>query len=407
MLEQKILESAMRRALELAARGPAHDPNPQVGCVILDPDGRIIAEGYHQGAGSPHAETAALAHIPAGWIDRIHELTAVVTLEPCNHTGRTGPCALALIDAGIGAVAYGLKDPGVVEGGGEARLKDAGVAVAGGILAAQVRGFLAPWLARRAAAGAGNAGAAAGAAGASAGTAVETNIRPFVTVKWAQTLDGRIAAHDGSSQWITGEQARADVHVRRAEADAIAVGTGTLYADDPALTARTPTGELLVPATEQPFPIVFGTRAIPAGAKILQHPALTQTATAKHHSASPLQLAGRDLEADLRTLWEKGIRHLFVEGGPTLISALLRAGLADEALIYIAPALLGGDRLAVGDIGIQTIADIERLQLISQTQLGADVLLRAAFSPRAQAGAVAASTTEKNNGDSATTPGGN
>ena len=192
--------------------------------------------------------------------------------------------------------------------------------------------------------------------------------RPFVTVKWAQTLDGRAAAADGSSQWITGPEARADVHRRRAGADAILVGTGTLLADDPALTARTASGELLVPASEQPVPVVVGRREIPQSARVRQHPALGGTVVA------PIQLTGTNLASDLSALYDLGLRRVFVEGGPAIASSLLRAGLVDELLVYVAPALLGGPRLAIGDIGAASMSEIHRLTFTSTEVLGPDVL---------------------------------
>lgn len=192
---------------------------------------------------------------------------------------------------------------------------------------------------------------------------------PRITVKWAQTLDGRAAAADGSSQWITGPAARVDVHERRAAADAILVGTGTLLADDPSLTARTPSGELLVPAAGQPVPIVVGSRPIPAASRVLAHPALGERFPA------PLRLAGADLAADLAELTALGIHSVFVEGGPGIVSSLLRAGLVDELLVYIAPALLGGPRLAVGDLGIASMAGIQRLEFTRTEQLGQDLLI--------------------------------
>lgn len=197
--------------------------------------------------------------------------------------------------------------------------------------------------------------------------------RPRVIVKWAQTLDGRAAAADGSSQWITGVAARADVHERRAAADAIMVGTGTLLADNPALTARGADGELLVPAAAQPFPVVVGKREIPAGSRVLAHPALGASAVA--WGASPIRLPGDDLASELAHLATLGITSVFVEGGPALASSLMREGLADEFLIYIAPALLGGSRLAVGDIGATSIADITRLDIRETVQLGTDLLV--------------------------------
>ncbi|WP_255572595.1 bifunctional diaminohydroxyphosphoribosylaminopyrimidine deaminase/5-amino-6-(5-phosphoribosylamino)uracil reductase RibD [Leucobacter tenebrionis] len=373
MLEQVLLEDGMRRALAVSRRGPADDPNPQVGCVLLDPSGRIVAEGWHLGAGTPHAETAALAALPAEWRDRAGELTAVVTLEPCNHTGRTGPCALALIEAGIGAVAYALRDPGDASSGGAARLRAAGVEVRGGVLPGEARAVLGPWLARQ---GAAVEGSGSGSTAPPSVAAPPPSPRPHVTVKWAQTLDGRAAAADGSSRWITGVDARADVHRRRAEADAILVGTGTLIADDPALTSRAEHGGLLVPADEQPIPVVLGHRPVPEGALVMQHPAL-----AAHGLTGPLRLAGDDLAADLATLHERGVRRLFVEGGPAVASALLAADLVDEVLIYLAPALLGGPKLALGDIGVTGIDGIRRLRISRTVQLGADLLIKAALAP--------------------------
>ena len=355
MLGRETLETAMRRALELAARGLADNPNPQVGCVILDPVGNIVAEGWHRGAGTPHAEVAALAALPDEWRTRANELTAVATLEPCNHTGRTGPCAVALSEARIGTVVYSVSDPGDASSGGAATLRSAGAEVLGGVLEPEGLELLASWLERQ-------------------GAVSQKLSRPRVTVKWAQTLDGRAAAADGSSQWITGPAARRDVHRRRAEADAILVGTGTLIVDDPALTARDDYAldGLLVPPADQPIPVVLGRRAIAASARINQHPAL-----GAHGLDAPLHFDGSDLEAHLKALHERGVRSVFVEGGPTVASAFIAAGLADEVLVYVAPALLGGPRLAVGDLGIESMAGIRRLSIEGVERLGDDLLIRA------------------------------
>lgn len=348
----------MQRALAIARRGPALDENPQVGCVLLDAEGRIVSEGWHRGAGTPHAEVDALDRLPSFWVPRTAELTAVVTLEPCNHQGRTGPCAQRLVDAGVGAVAYALRDTGAVAGGGAETLRAAGITVIGGVLPEEAHRLLDPWFARQATA---------------RGEAPELpEDRPHVVVKWAQTIDGRAAAADGTSQWITGPAARADVHRRRAEADAILVGTGTLIADDPALTARTPDGGLLVPAAAQPIPVVLGRREIPAGSRILAHPAL-----AAHDLDAPLRFSGSDLRAHLAELRERGIGRLFVEGGPTIAGAILAAGLADETLVYVAPALLGGPGLAIGDLGITSMSGIRRFVEPTIERLGDDLLLRA------------------------------
>lgn len=361
MLERVLLEGAMRRALALAERGPANDVNPQVGCVLLDPEGRIVAEGWHRGSGTPHAEVDALAHLAEELRANPAGLTAVVTLEPCNHTGRTGPCAAALRDAGIRAVVYALADPGAASSGGAETLREAGAEVIGGVLETEARELLGPWFARQ-----------PGATDPSAEPLRQD--RPRVIVKWAQTLDGRAAAHDGTSRWITGPEARADVHRRRATADAILVGTGTLLADDPSLTARAADGSLLVEAAKQPIPVVLGRRPVPASAALLGHPAL-----AARGLTEPIQLSGTDLAADLAKLWAHGIRSVFVEGGPTVASAFIAAGLADEVLVYIAPALLGGPRLAVGDLGIATMQGILRLTVSGVERLGTDLLIKAAF----------------------------
>jgi diaminohydroxyphosphoribosylaminopyrimidine deaminase/5-amino-6-(5-phosphoribosylamino)uracil reductase len=325
--------ATMRRALELATRGPARGINPRVGCVILSPHGEVLAEGWHRGAGTAHAEVDALQKLAPGAAEGA---TAVVTLEPCNHTGRTGPCAVALIDAGIGRVVYAVADPGEHSAGGAERLREAGVAVEDGVLAAEVEAMLDDWL------------------------FAARHHRPRVIVKWASSLDGRAAASDGSSQWITGPAARADVHRRRAAADAIAVGTGTVLADDPALTARDAAGEFF---DAQPIPVVFGRRPVPADAAVTRHP------------HAPLFLEGADLVADLHELQRRGIRSLFIEGGPTLASAFLAAGLADELLVYLAPALLGGPRLAVGDLGVDTITGARRLDFAAVERLGDDLLV--------------------------------
>lgn len=322
--------NAMDRALHLAARGP-RGANPQVGAVILSPDGTVLAEGWHHGAGTPHAEVDALSKLAPG---EARGATAVVTLEPCNHTGRTGPCAVALIDAGIARVVYALDDPGAVSGGGAERLRSAGVDVEAGEQADAAHALIAGWL------------------------EAQRLGRPQITVKWAQSLDGRAAADDGSSQWITGPTARADVHRRRAEADAIAVGTGTVLADDPALTARD--GDALLP--HQPIPVVIGSRPTPADAAVHRHP------------HSPLFFDTHDLHTVVADLHARGVQSLFVEGGPTLASAFLRAGLADRLLVYIAPVLLGGGRLALTDIGVASIGEARRLTIDEWVPLGSDLL---------------------------------
>lgn len=324
--------TAVRHAFALATRGP-RGLNPQVGAVILSPTGEILAEGWHHGAGTPHAEIDALSKLDP---DAARGATAVVTLEPCNHTGRTGPCAVALIEAGVARVVYSAEDPGAVSSGGAERLRAAGIDVDGGVLREEGEQLIESWL------------------------TVQRLGRPHVTVKWAQSLDGRAAASDGTSQWITGPDARADVHRRRSLADAIVVGTGTVLADDPALTARGEDGDLF---EDQPRPVVVGTRAVPQEARVRSHP------------RPFMQDEGDDLRDLLDRLRELGAHRVFLEGGPTLAASFLRQGLVDELLVYIAPTLIGGERVAVGDIGVATIAEQRRLDIVAVDRLGDDILV--------------------------------
>lgn len=333
--ETPAYDAVMRRAIELAARGPAHDINPHVGCVVLDASGEIIAEGWHQGSGTPHAEIDALSKITA---DQVAGSTFVVTLEPCNHTGKTGPCAQALIDAGVATVVFAATDPGHASSGGAKRLADAGITVIPGVLENEVNVFLEEWM-----------------------TAARLH-RPHVTVKWASSLDGRVAAADGTSQWITSSASLEKVHLQRSKADAIVVGTGTVIADNPSLTARRPSGELYA---DQPIPVVIGTREIPESAQVYLHP------------HTPLLNTTHDLSAVLADLYERGIRSVYVEGGPTLISAFIAAGLVDRYFIFQAPTLLGGPFTAVGDVGISTLSERLTLRIDSVEHCGADLFITA------------------------------
>ena len=324
---------AMRRALELARRGPAGGANPQVGCVLLGPDGELLAEGWHRGAGTPHAEADALAKVPQG---AAAGSTAVVTLEPCDHTGRTGPCSIALIRAGVRRVVFAQTDPNPLAGGGAARLRAAGVQVDAGLLADEAAALNERW-----------------AASLRLG-------RPWVTAKWASSLDGRVAAADGTSRWITSPAAREDVHRRRAEHGAIVVGTGTALADDPALTARDASGGLL---PHQPVPVVVGRREPAAGSALRAHP------------LPLLRVRSHEPRAALDTIAAAGATSAFLEGGPTLVSSFLAAGLVDEVLVYLAPTLLGGDRLATLDLGVSTIGAQRRLDVREVHRLGPDLLV--------------------------------
>jgi len=322
----------MRRALaESANAQPLSTPNPPVGAVIVDRSGAVAGIGHTREAGGPHAEVVALA--AAG--DRAAGGTAYVTLEPCNHTGRTGPCAQALIEAGIAAVHYAVADPNPSAAGGAATLRAAGVEVTAGLVADEVEiGPLRPWLHRQ------RVG------------------RPFVTAKFAATLDGRSAAPDGTSQWITGPQAREYVHAERARLDAIVIGTGTVLADDPALTARRPDGSLYA---HQPLRVVVGERDIPPTARVLDN------------SAPTLILRTRDLTAVLAELGDRS--NVQVEGGPRMLGAFAAAGFVDRVQAYLAPALLGGGTAALVDPAVRTLTEIHRFRHESIVELGEDVLL--------------------------------
>lgn len=330
---------AMLRALDLASRGASHGPNPRVGCVLLDPDGRVLAEGHHTGAGAPHAEAEALAAARARGSD-LSAATAVVTLEPCSHTGRTPPCARALLEAGVRRVVVGAQDPNPVAAGGTAVLRAGGVEVVTGVLAQESASLNRYW------------------------THAVTHGRPFVTLKWAATLDGRVAAADGTSRWLTGPAARSDVHDRRACADAVLVGTGTALVDDPWLTTRrTATDGRAVLDAHQPLRVVLGERDLPAGARVLDDAART------------LQLRTRDVSSALAELAAREVRHLWVEGGPTVAAAFLRSGTVDELVTYVAPAVLGSGAPAVGDLGVGTVQDTLRFRLSDVARLGGDVVL--------------------------------
>jgi diaminohydroxyphosphoribosylaminopyrimidine deaminase/5-amino-6-(5-phosphoribosylamino)uracil reductase len=328
---------AMRRAFDLARRGPAHGPNPRVGCVILPSvlGESVLGEGWHRGAGTAHAEVAALADARRRGAD-VRGATAVVTLEPCDHTGRTGPCSRALLDAGIARVVVSVADPNVIAAGGADRLRAAGVDVVPGVLEAEGAATLGAWL-----------------------PAVERGC-PFVTLKLAASLDGRVAAADGTSRWITSDMARQHAHTLRAEVDAIVVGTGTALADDPSLTARTAGGQL---TEHQPLRVVVGHRAVPAGARL------------RGPGGDLLQLRTHEPAEVLAVLARREVRHVLVEGGPTLAAAFLRANLVDEVHAYIAPVLLGAGPSAIADLGIATIADAVRLVPREVLHLGVDVLV--------------------------------
>ncbi len=342
-------QRALVRAVGLAAQGLATvSPNPAVGCVVLDAGGAVAGEGWHERPGGPHAEVVALR--AAG--GRARGGTAVVTLEPCSHTGRTGPCTAALVDAGVERVVLAVEDPTPAAAGGAAVLRSAGVEVLSGdgtAWAGDAERVNERWL-----------------------TAVRTG-RPHTTWKYAATLDGRSAAADGSSRWITGLDARAEVHRLRALADAVLVGVGTVLADDPSLTVRGPGGEPALPPAQQPLRVVADTHGrTPAGARVRDAAAPTWVATAAELGAEHGRL---DLAALMAALAQRGVRSVLTEGGPVLAAALLGAGLVDRVTAYLAPALLGGGVSALGPMGIAAMDGIVRLDLDDVARVGGDVRL--------------------------------
>ncbi|MGI5039624.1 bifunctional diaminohydroxyphosphoribosylaminopyrimidine deaminase/5-amino-6-(5-phosphoribosylamino)uracil reductase RibD [Streptomyces sp. JAC128] len=348
----------MRRAITLAARGlGATSPNPVVGCVILDAAGDPVGEGFHQRAGGPHAEVHALR--AAG--ERARGGAAIVTLEPCNHTGRTGPCAQALIEAGVRRVVYAVSDPNPQATGGADTLRGAGLEVAQGLLADEAETGNTAWL-----------------------TSVRLG-RPYVLWKYAATLDGRIAAADATSRWITSSEARADVHRLRAEADAVVVGSGTARADDPQLGVRGIEGAV------QPLRVVVdtGATAVRPGARVLDGSAPTLVAVADDAEVGHLPEEavlrlpraatgpGLDIDALLAALHARGVRSVLLEGGPVLAGSFVAAGAVDTVVGYLAPVLLGAGPAALADAGISTISQALRLDVTETVRIGPDLRITA------------------------------
>ncbi|MDQ3155648.1 MAG: bifunctional diaminohydroxyphosphoribosylaminopyrimidine deaminase/5-amino-6-(5-phosphoribosylamino)uracil reductase RibD [Actinomycetota bacterium] len=324
---------AMRRAIDAARAIVRALPNPRVGCVLLDTDGNEIATGVHRGAGTPHAEADALAQAGA----RAAGSTAVVTLEPCNHTGRTPPCAKALIAAGIARVVFAQTDPDPTASGGAATLREAGIDVEAGLLADESAELNVAW------------------------THAVTTGRPYVTWKYAATLDGLSAAPDGSSKWITGPEARRDVQKFRAGVDAIVAGTGSVLADDPRLTIRDEDDNPL-PYELQPLRVVVGESTIPRYYRVFDQ------------TAPMLMIQSRDPHTVLSRLAEREIRHVWLEGGPRLAGAFWNAGLIDRVIGYIAPALLGAGLPAL-EATATTLADLRPIDLTDLTTIGKDIRL--------------------------------
>ncbi len=339
----------MARALRLAERGVyGASPNPRVGCVLVAA-GQIVGEGWHARAGGAHAEIAAL-QAAAG---RAQGATAYVTLEPCNHHGRTGPCAEALLAAGVARVVYAAGDEGEQSAGGAAHLRAAGLDVAGGLLADSAVA-LNPGFHRRCRGG-----------------------LPWVRVKLAQSLDGRTALSNGESRWITGPHARADVHLWRARSCAVLTGIGTVLADDPQLTARTPQ------AQRQPIRVVLDSRGrMPPDARIRDGQAPTLVFHAGAPSGDPRlawpDATGRvELYRVLEDLGGRGLNEIWVEAGATLAGAFLKAGLVDELLIYTAPCLLGAGRPLLQLPELQDLSRRQQLDILEHRRIGADWRIRA------------------------------
>lgn len=357
MQQPVTIEWAMTRAVELAARGLGRTaPNPVVGCVVLDAAGAVVGEGWHSRAGGPHAEVEALA--AAG--DAARGGTAVVTLEPCRHTGRTGPCTSALLAAGVARVVVAVPDPTETAGGGADLLRRNGVEVVEGVGRAAAEHGNRAWL-----------------------HAVRTG-RPWVTWKLATTLDGRTSAADGTSRWITGATARAAVHRLRAERDAVLVGAGTLRADDPHLAVRG------LDDVTQPLRVVLDPRAeIALTARVLDDVAPTLVVVAEDADATRLTAAGvdvlalpvgergLDLAALLAALHGRGVHSVLLEGGAHLAASAVAADLVDEVVAHIAPALLGAGSPVLADAGITTITEALRLTTTDVARLGDDVAVTA------------------------------
>ena len=352
--------TAMTRAIALATDALGRtNPNPAVGAVVLAPDGRVVGQGATAPAGGPHAEVEALAAAGAA----ARGATLVVSLEPCRHVGRTPACTDAIVAAGIRRVVYAVADPHDLAAGGDEALRSAGVDVEGGVLAAEAAHDLQPWL-----------------------VAVRRR-RPHLTWKYAATLDGRTAAADGTSRWITGTDARVDVHRLRSRCDAVVVGIGTVLADDTALTVRD------WPTQRQPLRVVVDGKArTPLSARILDDAAPTLVvvgADADRGRVSKLRAAGAevvelarldgflDLHALLAALYEREALQLLLEGGATLAGSFVRQRLVDKVVGYHAPALLGAGPPVLADAGVTTLAGALRLRLDDVRRLGDDVRVEA------------------------------
>ncbi len=363
---------AMQHALMLARRGFGRvEPNPQVGAVLTTAEGRLIADGFHQACGGPHAEVHALR--AAG--EQARGATLYVTLEPCCHHGRTPPCSDAVLAAGVRRVVVGCSDPAPhVAGRGLQQLRDAGLQVDVGLCGEEAEALIAPFV------------------------RLQLRQRPWVHAKWAMTLDGRIAARTGHSQWISGSESRAYVHGLRSCMEAIITGAGTVRADDPQLTVRLPAEHAadLRSGDRRPLRVVLDSRgtAVQAGSALvstLHHaPVLVCVSSACPDSECD-RLAGLgveifragdgvrgvDLQAVLGELGRRGMTHVLLESGPGLLGSFFDAGLLDELHVFVAPKLVGGAAAlsAVGGLGLAEIPGNSLLDRVAWRQLGQDLLL--------------------------------
>lgn len=351
----------MRLALRLGRKGLGRtSPNPPVGAVVVA-DRRIVGRGFHRAAGGPHAEVEALRAAGA----RSRGGTLYLTLEPCNHHGRTPPCTDAIIDAGVRRVVFGIRDPNpAVRGGGASRLRRRGIRVEEGIEAEACRELIAGF------------------------ASIAQRGRPLVALKLAATLDGRIATRSGASRWISGAPARRFVHGLRDEYDAVMVGAGTVIADDPALTCRRRGGR------DPLRVIVDGRLRVPLRARAVSGDAAPGTllATAvrsgrkldalRRRGVAVLTLPGRNGVLSLRVLLAglaaRNVSSVLLEGGAALAAAALREGVIDRVFLILAPTLIGGDgRAMIGALGVSALGDALRVNVLGVSRLGGDMLVRA------------------------------
>lgn len=357
-------EGYIERAVALAERGRGMvSPNPLVGAVVVSADGRVVGEGWHEGSGRPHAEVVALREAGEAAIGS----TLYTSLEPCNHFGRTPPCTRAIVEAGIARVVAAMRDPNpVVDGGGFDELRSSGVAVREGLLvdeaARQNEAFI---------------------------KHVRTGL-PFVVWKMAASLDGKVAARDGSSRWITGEAARADVHRLRAWSDAIVVGAGTALVDDPSLTVREPGYR-----GRPPLRVLVDARGrVPATGDLFDGAAPTLVATTDLASAErraewseagaevsiyEVEGEGVPLAELVADLGKRDVQGVLLEGGPTLAFSAVEEGVVDKVVVYLAPKLIGGTEAptVLGGRGFVPIASAVRLRVRSFDSVGDDLRVEA------------------------------